>query len=163
MNKEEVRRIYTEAFGECPTFDKEFFAAFSENCETYEENGKTVSILFKLPCKMGERTVYYIYAAATDRAKRRMGYMCRLLKRVQKQTSAPLFLCPANAELVRVYEKAGFKTAGGVSENGDIKIVPTKKQRELSALCEKVPDRFTLMFYGLDTDGKTVEFPFIMQ
>ena len=163
MNTAEVRRIYTEAFGECPPFDNEFFSAFFENCETYEENGKTVSILFKLPCKMGERTVYYIYAAATDGAKRRKGYMNKLLRRVQRQTSEPLFLCPAGAELIRFYEKAGFKPAVGVSENGDIKIIPAKKQRELSALCEKVPDRFTLMFYGFDTDGKTVEFPFVMQ
>ena len=63
---DEVRAIYTQAFGESPLFDGLFFHAYRDAARSLRVEGKTVSILFLLPCTADGQRCYYLFAAATD-------------------------------------------------------------------------------------------------
>lgn len=159
---EAIKRIYTEAFGESGEFDSAFFKEFSKYAVTEQKNGKTVSVLFKIPCIINKEKIYYIYAAATDKSYRNQGFMKKLLERTASTSDAPLFLVPSEASLVKFYEKCGFYKKKGVNKNGDIKINVQKKQEQLSLLCDNCPESFDIMF-SFDAEDKLYEFPFAMQ
>lgn len=161
-NHEELMRIYKEAFGESPEFDDLFFDEFGACAETLSKDGKTVSLLFKIPCEINGKKYYYVYAAATEKNMRGRGYMSALLQKVKKSSDAPLFLVPSKESLVKFYEKCGFCARRAVSSNGEIKISVSKKHEQLSKLCDNCPEKFTVMFSN-EAEDVLYEFPFAMQ
>ena len=158
---DEVRHIYTEAFGASPFFDGLFFHTYRGDVRSLSVDGKIVSVLFLLPCSANGRKCYYLYAAATAQEARGKGYMSRLVKEVLAEVDAPLFLKPATDDLIPFYARLGFRLAKGVASGGDVKIDVTDAHKRLSALCDACPDAFPLMF-SEDTAGKSFEFPYIM-
>lgn len=159
---DEVRNIYTEAFGASPLFDGLFFYAYHDAARTLSVDGKIVSILFLLPCTCSGRPCYYLYAAATAAAERGKGYMSRLVKDVLAHTDAPIFLKPATDDLIPFYGRLGFHLAKGVANGGDLAIEVSDAHKRLSAMCDDCPDAFPLMT-GVDVGDKTIRFPYIMQ
>lgn len=159
---DEVRDIYTEAFGDSPLFDGLFFHTYRTAARTLVVDGKIVSILFLLPCSAQGQTYYYLYAAATAKPERGKGYMSRLVQDVLSSIDAPVFLKPATDDLIPFYAKLGFGLAKGVAAGGDIKIDVSAAHKRLSALCDDCPDSFPIMF-SVDTAGESFEFPYIMQ
>ena len=159
---DEVRNIYTEAFGSSPFFDGLFFHTYRNAVRTLAIGGKTVSVLFLLPCSANGRDCYYLYAAATASAERGKGYMSQLMREVIDSTDAPIFLKPATDDLIPFYSKLGFYLVKGVKEGGDVKVAVSDEHKRLSAMCDDCPDTFSLMC-SMDTMGKSIEFPYIMQ
>ena len=159
---DEVRNIYTEAFGSSPQFDALFFYNYRSAARSLVVDGKIVSILFLLPCSADENNFYYLYAAATAAAERGKGYMSRLIKETLSSIDAPVFLKPATDDLVAFYSKLGFHLAKGVARNGDVKISVSDAHKRLNDLCDDCPDSFALMF-NIETPDLSFEFPYIMQ
>ena len=71
MSINECREIYREAFGTDEDFENRLFSACADYCKELCINGKTVSMLFALPCNIckngGIIPAYYIFAAATKK------------------------------------------------------------------------------------------------
>lgn len=96
-----------------------------ENTLAVRENGRIVSALHILPCRMllSGRTVqaHYIYAAATLPEFRGRGYMAQLLYLAgqygQRRGDYASVLLPASASLYDFYHKFGYRTVFGVREN----------------------------------------------
>ena len=158
---EEIKEIYKTAFGSYPLFDEPFFEAFTDCAKTYEVNGKTVSVLFLLPCTLKGEKIYYLFAAATKRGEENKGYMTKLLDIVLKETKEPIFLKPASDSLVDFYKKRGFIKTIGKANGGEVKIEVPKEIEHLSALCDKCPRKFVLMT-SRKLPYKSLEFPYIM-
>lgn len=159
---DEVRNIYTQAFGASPAFDGLFFYTYRDAAHTLAVDGKIVSILFLLSCWASGRKCYYLYAAATAAAERGKGYMSRLIKQVLAEADAPVFLVPASTDLIPFYTRLGFHVAKGVAAGGDVAIAVTDAHKRLAALCDECPDAFPVML-SVDPLGKSFEFPYIMQ
>lgn len=159
---DEVRNIYTQAFGASPFFDALFFHTYRDNVRTLAVNGKIVSILFLLPCAMDGRDCYYLYAAATEERERGKGYMSRLIREVLTSCDAPVFLVPASADLIPFYARLGFYLAKGVAAGGDVSIAVSDEHKRLAAMCADCPNTFPLM-WSQDPSEKSFTFPYIMQ
>ncbi len=150
MSIERFKEIYGGSFEQSEPFDTALFEAFGETIESLRIDGKIVSMLFKIPCRLkreGEcQEVYYIYAAATDTAFREKGYMERLLKRLMAENKA-LFLKSANQKLCKYYEKLGFRqiTAKATAK---AQIEVDEKQKQLSKFCDSCPEKFNIMVFG---------------
>lgn len=128
MSINECREIYREAFGTDEDFENRLFSACADYCKTLCINGKTVSMLFALPCNIynggGLIPAYYIFAAATKKEFRGKGYMTQLINSLE--TDRLLFLKPANAPLFKFYENLGFKRFEiSADENSPIYAEPT--------------------------------------
>lgn len=95
-----------------------------ENTLAVREDGRIVSALHMLPCRMllSGRTVqaHYIYAAATLPDFRGRGYMAQLLHLAgeygQRRGDCASVLLPASASLYDFYHKFGYRTVFGVRE-----------------------------------------------
>lgn len=112
MSELDCRLIYRQAFCDPDTvFEDKLFKNCFSYCKTCEEKGRTVSMLFALPCdiRLGEtlKNAVYIYAAATLKEYRKRGYMTRLIETV-KNSSDLVFLVPEKEELIPFYKKLGF-------------------------------------------------------
>ena len=101
-----IRLVFDLAFPDCRCFLK-------------AENGRAVSALYLLDCAVKVDDVpfggYYLYAAATDPAFRRMGFMAALIEEAKAALwdsgQAFIALVPANDPLYSYYERFGFRTA----------------------------------------------------
>ncbi len=152
----ECLEIYREAFGDdYGDFEKQLFNSCFNYCKTVQSNGKTVSMLFLLPCEIEfsdkKETAYYIYAVATDKEYRRKGYMRKLLESVKNETDGTVFLRPADEDLITLYEKCGFKVADAVSlENGYPTVIPKDNFSELAKADDSVPngEKFKIMYFS---------------
>jgi len=162
-HSDEVRAIYTEAFGAGPFFDGLFFHTYRDAVRTLTVDGKIVSILFLLPCHVDGQPYYYLYAAATLEAERGKGYMRRLIKEVLSLIDAPVFLKPATDDLISFYAGLGFGLAKGVAAGGDVAISVSDEHRRLSAMCDACPAAFPLMFSSPTPSDTSFTFPYIMQ
>ena len=128
MSINECREIYREAFGSDGEFENRLFTCCFKYCRTLCINGKTVSMLFALPCNIyngGELIpAYYIFAAATKKEFRGKGYMTQIINSLE--TDSLLFLKPAKAPLFKFYENLGFKRFEiSADENSPIYAEPT--------------------------------------
>ncbi len=111
--KEQALSLYKKVFHE----DSEDFAKtftdkyFDKSCRVIEKDGKIVSMLYLLDCKVfdGETTysAFYLYAAATHPDYRNRGLMSKLISSVLKEDKV-IVTKPANDELFSFYEKFGF-------------------------------------------------------
>lgn len=167
-NLENCKRIYTEAFGMSEPFDSELFGAFSQNIKALEIGSQTVAMLFLLPCKLvangKEIKAGYIYAAATDKRYRGMGYMSRLMSKVCASDDVFYFLKPATSELEGFYRRLGFKCAEGV-ENGEadafIEVCETQKSLQKKR-CD-CPEKYILMYKKADEKIEKLSFKYPME
>lgn len=167
MKIDECVKIYKEAFGSSEPFDTMLFESFSDCLHTVNHNGKTVSMLFTLPCTLnfeGKKSrLYYIYAAATDSKYRGKGYMSALIKEVAQGMDAPLFLKPATESLVGFYRGLGFKEINATAKNGSAFISVEEEHRQLSNLCDNCPEKYILMIIGdFPRDITELSFPYTM-
>lgn len=111
--KEQALSLYKKVFHE----DGEDFAKtftdkyFDKCCRFIEKDGKIVSMLYLLDCKVfdGEATysAFYLYAAATHPDYRNKGLMSKLISSVLKEDKV-IITKPANDKLFSFYEKFGF-------------------------------------------------------
>lgn len=163
MKIDECIKIYKAAFGSSEPFDTMLFEGFGDCLHTVKQDGKTVSMLFRLPCELnfeGKKSkLYYIYAAATDTEYRGRGYMSSLIKEVAKMSDAPLFLKPATESLQSFYENLGFKKINATTEEGGASIEITNTHKQLSELCDSRRENYILMVNGdLPYDIKELSF-----
>lgn len=163
MRTDECREIYKEAFFDPDIeFEENLFSLCEEYLETYEENGKTVSMLFALPCELlvngTKKAARYIYAAATKEEHRRKGYMKLLLER-KKESGEILFLKPVKDELFSYYGNLGFrKIKATASEN---RLIPKHGFASLALDFPEETETY-MMVFG-EEDIEDIYFPFIME
>ena len=163
MKIDECIKIYKEDFGSREPFDTILFESFGDCLHTVKQDGKTVSMLFTLPCELNfedkKQKLYYVYAAATDSEYRGMGYMSALIKDVAKDSNAPLFLKPATESLGDFYQKLGFKKINATTEKCGAFIEISEKHKRLSELCDSRHENYILMVNGdLTYDIKELSF-----
>lgn len=165
-NEVESKSIYTEAFG---AEDKEFKESLFSNCfkhlKQLVKSGKAVSELFLLPCELEinneKQDANYLFAAATLKSERGKGYMSELIEKVKKESKAPIFLRPANKNLIKFYEQKGFELISARNSlNGNINLIPNDEFKSLMPFAD-APDnsKFDFMVYGKEIN-ETVNFSY---
>lgn len=162
------REIYRNAFHDNDTsFEDNLFDCCFSNCFFSKQNGEIVSMLFALPCKLKleseERPAVYIYAAATAEKHQKKGYMSRLITEITQNSSAFVFLRPANKSLIYFYEKLGFRCIETVNSDSSIpRIVPTDGFERLVKRYPDIIDKadFTVMYHK-NCDAVTEKLNFI--
>lgn len=169
MPFEESKCIYQEAFGIDDEFDDKLFTICRNNLKTIEIGGRTVSQLFLLPVNIvkGEeiKKAYYLFAAATKREYRGKGYMSKLILQIIKETQLPIFLKPANNELINFYKQFGFKILTAKYEaHNDYCILPRNEFLMLDAQAEKKSGSYTAMIYSREKiDIENITFSYTME
>lgn len=167
MSINECMEIYREAFGTDKDFENRLFSTCAEYRKTLCINGKTVSMLFALPCNIhkngGIIPAYYIFAAATKKEFRGKGYMSRLINSLK--TDRLLFLKPADAPLFKFYEKLGFKRFEiSADENRPIYAEPIGGFAELTHSEKPIPtDCAALYKYKKTADIDGMYFLYLME
>lgn len=170
MNEKECREIYREAFKDPDTsFEDLLFGLCGQYCRFEMCGDKTAAILFALPCRImcGEKSTdaFYVFAAATKREYRKMGYMSRLIESL-KAEGVPLFLKPADTGLIKFYEKLGFTVfTARRTEPADCSALPEGGFKEL---CRNFKDTntesYTAMYFGPDNlKPENMYFPYTME
>lgn len=170
MNENECREIYREAFNDPDTsFENLLFGLCGQYCRFEMCGDKTAAILFALPCRImcGEKSTdaFYVFAAATKREYRKMGYMSRLIESL-KAEGVPLFLKPADTGLIKFYEKLGFTVfTARRTEPADCSALPEGGFKEL---CRNFKDTntesYTAMYLGPDNlKPENMYFPYTME
>ncbi len=160
-------QIYREAFGDEREFEDKLFSVCKKHLKTFKKDGKTVSMLFLLPCNIhiGKNTVKadYLFAAATDSKYRNKGYASALIK-VALSEGTPIFLRPATEELCSFYEKLGFKKFSAQSlQKDNIFAEPTDEFEELCKSTEpQYGEQFSLMGVFPDSLPENLYFPYSM-
>ena len=109
-----LKHLWQQAFG-ADGMDAFFRTAFDENrWWAITQNGQLISALYWLDYTWRGKKFAYIYAVATDEQFRGQGYgeklMAQAHKALQAQGYAGAILVPAEAHLVRWYEKQGYET-----------------------------------------------------
>ncbi len=143
------KRIYLDAFGDEDGFAENLFNLFGDIIERQTKDGKTVSVLFPLPCVLKTLDLKvpskYIFAAATDKNFRGQGHMSALINRICSEDDCFYFLRPAKPQLVDFYKKLGFKEIKCIGGSGLPYIEVCDKHR---LLAENLKDKgtFTLMY-----------------
>ena len=167
MSINECREIYREAFCTDKDFENRLFSTCAEYRKTLCINGKTVSMLFALPCNIhkggGLIPAYYIFAAATKKKFRGKGYMSRLINSLK--TDRLLFLKPADAPLFKFYEKLGFKRFEiSADENSPIYAEPIGGFARLILSEKPIPTDCTALYkYKKTADIGGMYFPYLME
>ena len=168
MNEQDLREIYREAFGDDGEFEDRLFSLCGEYLRTVLCGDNTAAMLFALPCEIitdGQRfDAYYLYAAATKKKYRGSGYMSDLIKDLTKE-GKPVFLKPANGQLVRFYKGLGFELFTAVTKGETVKIaMPTGGFSMLSETeAEEKAFKYTAMCAGSPVDLNGLCFPYIME
>ena len=167
MSINECREIYREAFGTDEDFENRLFSACADYCKALCINGKTVSMLFALPCNIhngsGIIPAYYIFAAATKKEFRDKGYMTRLINLLE--TDRLLFLKPADAPLFKFYEKLGFRRFEiSANENSPIYAEPIGGFARLILSEKPIPTDCTALYkHKKIADIGGLYFPYLME
>lgn len=106
----QVYALWQEAFGD----SKDEIAFFLDNCKNFKLLcsyccGELASMLFLVDCKVSNIECKYIYAACTLGKYKKFGLMTELLDKCREEYDV-IVLIPASENLVKFYEKRGFKT-----------------------------------------------------
>ena len=110
-----LRQLWQEAFGDSAEFlDRFFRVGFSyDRCNCVREAGKVSAALYWFDCLWQGKKVAYIYAVATAKALRGKGLCRRLMEDthalLHSRGYAGAALVPANAGLVALYQKFGYR------------------------------------------------------
>lgn len=109
-----LRRLWKQAFGDEDTFLDKFFAlGFSpERCRCVLEEDRPVSVLYWFDVTWEGKKLAYLYAVATDKARRGQGLCSRLMDDTHNHLQAlgyeGTLLVPGNAGLFDFYGKLGY-------------------------------------------------------
>lgn len=124
--EKQLAALWREAFGEGERETALFFRNRwrPQDSLVVEENGKVVSALYLLPCRMetsiGSVQAHYIYGAATLQSFRGKGYMGALIEAAAKVGQArgdyASVLLPGEERLYEFYRRFGYRTVFGVEE-----------------------------------------------
>ncbi len=111
-DKYELTNLWQEVFDEDENVCAYFFRnVFNETITPIiRKNGKIVSAMFLIPCKIGEFKGKYVYCAMTKKEHRGKGYMKELL--AKNYDCDFLALVPAENSLFDYYAKCGFEKFG---------------------------------------------------
>ncbi len=118
----ELKELWIEAFSDDREYVDFYFAnRFTEdNMLVITVQGRPVSMISLLPaylhCGQGRVRARYVYAVATKKKYRRLGYAGKLLREGYERIAEPFFLEPADAHLAAYYKKNGFFHAFGIRE-----------------------------------------------
>lgn len=117
-DRENLTALWEQAFGDGRAYIDAFFeTGFSpERSRTAVIGGEIAGMLYWFDCVLGEKTLAYIYAVATDARFRGRGIATGLMENVhvvlRKQGYAGAVLSPGSEPLFRFYKRLGYKTAG---------------------------------------------------
>lgn len=116
----QLRRLFTEAFGDGAFTDLFFREGFSPHrCLTAAE-GDVLAALHWFDCALEGQRAAYIYGIATFAAHRGKGIGAALIRRALahlKQVGfSTVFLVPAEESLFAYYERFGFRTVSTIRE-----------------------------------------------
>ena len=111
-DKKTIVSIWREAFGDSERRILDFVNNFGKYMLVLETEKRVVSMLTLLPVKIKGKTGRYVYAVATDKSYRNMGFagdMIEYVKRYVKEIGEEfLVLVPQSASLFDFYKKFGF-------------------------------------------------------
>ena len=156
-NQNECLKIYCEAFGDDePDFTELLFKNCFGNC-VYKKTEKGIaSMFFALECEIETKTnvipAIYIYAAATRKDLRGLGFMSQLLEEYKSKTdeNSVLFLRPANEGLIKFYKNLGFRESCGVNNN--LALPKVNPVGSFAKITEDIKtgdgEKFTLMYFS---------------
>ncbi len=114
-DKKSLAELWLECFGDGEEFVMPFLDTFmkSDNVYIFENDGKAVSAVYALDCKIGTHNALYFYAVATQEHFRRRGLAKKEIEfliesGIKKGTE--IFLLTASSEKNRkYYESLGFR------------------------------------------------------
>lgn len=168
MNDKALREIYREAFGDDGEFEDDLFTMCGEYLRSASCGKETAAMLFALPCKIvtpeKSFSAFYLYGAATKKAYLGQGYMSGLIKTLIKE-GKPIFLKPAEDNLLGFYERLGFKRFTAVSSGKNEKAaLPLDGFARLAADTEAEKAlSYTAMSIGSPIPLDGLFFPFTME
>lgn len=134
-----LRVLWKTAFGDTNDFLDQFFStAYSpERCLCATEDDQVCAALYWLNASCRERKFAYIYAVATDPARRGRGLCRRLMdaarKRLQQQGYAGALLVPVSESLIQMYSRMGYSPCTTVSEFRCFAALPAAPIQKLDA------------------------------
>lgn len=163
--KNQCIALYKEAFSDNDFyFEEKLFNLCFKYCRFIKDGQNVASMLFLLPCKLltkeKEIDCYYLYAAATLKKYRNKGYFTTLLNQIKKET-IPLFLRPANTNLINFYSKLGFKCIDAFKCEEVPKIIPNEDFKTLCNLFPEIPEKQSYTAMHLNFNEKLQKINFI--
>lgn len=114
-DKKSLSELWCKCFGDGEDFVMPFFDAFfkDDNVCIFENDGKAVSAVYALDCKIGFHDATYFYAVATDESFRRRGLAKKEIEILIENgvnKGKEIFLLTASSEKNRrYYESLGFR------------------------------------------------------
>ena len=162
--KDRLKEIYHQAFAYTDNiFEDALFHKCSSYCEYLEKDGRIVSMLFALPCKISGKKAKYIFAVTTPEEFRGNGYAKELIDRTKKQDDSILILRPVNGGLIEFYKNMGFAPFTASNTNGEISVEPLAEYKELAEENKEDSGEFTAMYYvDKEYDFEGLYFPYSM-
>ena len=162
--KDRLKEIYHSAFAYTDdSFEDALFHKCSSCCEYLEKDGRIVSMLFALPCKISGKKAKYIFAVTTPEEFRGQGYAKELIDRIKKQDDSILILRPVNDGLIEFYKNMGFAPFTASNTNGEIAVEPLAEYKELAEENKEDSSEFIAMYYSeKEHDFEGLYFPYSM-
>ncbi len=118
----DLRSLWKEAFGDTDTFLDIFFEkAFSyERCRCITLDNNIVAALYWFDCSQKNRKIAYVYAVATAKVYRNLGYGHALMEDTHTHLKSlgydAVILVPGNAGLFHYYSGMGYQICSFIRE-----------------------------------------------
>ncbi len=158
-DRESLIKLWFDCFGDGEKFVSPFLDTFLEedNVYVWDEEGKVVSVVYSLDCKIGENNASYFYAIATDENFRKRGLAKKEIEFLidyKSQKGTKLFLLtPSNEKNRNYYNSLGFEDFFFCKKEtffkGEIKdnIEEEKDAEEIKNLREEVFGEFPFVSF----------------
>lgn len=118
--EQQLRALFTEAFGDAAFTDLFFRRGFSPERCLAAVQGEVRGALHWFDCCLDGQKAAYIYGIATFAAHRGEGVGSQLIRAALEHLKAagygPVFLVPAGESLFGYYERFGFRTVSAIAE-----------------------------------------------
>jgi len=118
----ELRRLWTEAFGDTDDFLDLFYnSAFSENrCRCITLDDKVISALYWFDCYLDTHKIAYVYAVATSKSHRGQGFGHKLMEDTHSHLKSlgyeGVLLVPGSESLFQYYAGMEYQTCSYIRE-----------------------------------------------
>lgn len=118
----ELRRLWTEAFGDSEAFlDLYFGTAFHQKrCRVALEDDSVVAALYWFDCSVQEQPYAYLYAIATASSRKHRGICHRLMEDTHNVLASAgyqgVLLVPGSPALFEFYKTLGYETTCFINE-----------------------------------------------
>lgn len=164
--QEQCKKLYADAFGSSPEFDKMLFDLFGNNIETYKKGETVAAMFFKIPCHIKQNgnklSAYYIYAVTTHKDFRHQGIMTEFFEKMLTEPNTVYFLKPSSDGVIPFYIKSGFKQIVGTQKMCNTVIEVNDNFKKLSKLCDKVQKEYPIMLKS-PIDIKKLTFKYTLE